>query len=258
MAFRNAVALSAVLPNRTSREGGSWFGPVWSDSFDFYPLELRPDGSQFDLVTSALNSTGFELQNLSLTPDIGIPRSRLGGLDEHLALRLGHVWTTRHLRGREIRKSSRVFRSLEIAYQAGAMSFKNYASLHEAGVSAVLWVNAIEVLASPCERNVNRSDGVRLVGEFSWEGEKLLKDRRYRVRSGNRQRGVNLAQKVYDQLHKARSKFVHGDKVSTRLLLPLLALGANSGRDPVDGPVGVRFLRVTPHASFRPRCLRFG
>ena len=59
-----------------------------------------------------------------------------------------------------MRKTAKVFRSLEAAYEALSVGFKNYASLTEVGLDAVHWTTAIEVLASPPDRNVQKWDAL--------------------------------------------------------------------------------------------------
>lgn len=220
IAFRNAVAMSAVLLARARGPGGSWLGASWSDSFDYHPAQLRLDGSKFDLHTPALNSTGLQLENLSITPDLGLPRNRLGQLDNGLGLRLGRVWRRRYLKRRSLRTTARVFRSLEIAYQAASVGFKNYSSLTEVGMDAVYWANAIEVLAMPPTGDVSKWDSVRLLGSFEWLHEPELRKRKYWARRGKERTHMNLAQRLFLHLYSARSKFVHGDTVSENLLLP--------------------------------------
>jgi hypothetical protein len=227
IAFRNAVALSTILVGRARGPNAGWLGASWSDTFDYHPAQLRIDGSSFDLATPALNSIGFRLKGLSLTPDLGLPRNRLGPIDDHIGGHLARAWTTRYRRRRHLRATAKVFRSLETAYQAASIGFKNYASLNEVGMDAVYWVNAIEVLSMPIKGNVTKWDGVKLVGEFPWRDETSLRAKKYRVLMQRGKKGqprkftsLNLAQKVYLSLYTARSKFVHGDSVSERLLIP--------------------------------------
>lgn len=138
IAFRNAVAMSAVALSRARGPGGSWLGTSWSDSYDYHPAQLRLDGSEFDVRTPALHSIGFQLKGLSITPDLGLPRNSLGPLDDELGFRLGRVWRMRYLHRRQLRKTARVFRSLETAYEASSVGFKNYSSLTEVGMDAKL------------------------------------------------------------------------------------------------------------------------
>ena len=226
IAFRNAVAACCVLLARAGKLGGGWLGAAWSDTFDYHEAQLRIDGSKFDSWTPALNSIGFNLNGLSLTPDLRMPRNDLGPIDDHLATRLGRAWTLRYRRKRQLQATSRVFRSLEACYEATSLSFRNYSSLQEVGLTAVDWAIAVEVLASPSIRNVNKWDCIDLIGDGWFTQEPVIARTKYRVamprKAGQplRFRSLNLPQWLFLQLHTARSKFVHGDHVTEKLLLP--------------------------------------
>ena len=225
ISFRNASALCCILHTRAQLQGGGWLGTSWSDTFDYHSAQLRTDGSSFDLWTPALNSIGFRLDGLSLTSDVRLPRNRLGPIDEHLAVRLGRAWVTRYRRRRDLLATAKVFRSLEAAYEASAVGFRNYSSLSEVGLDAVDWATAVEVLASPKRGNVNKWHCIDLIGEARKPRESALWHRKYRVKQSKKGqprkfRALNFPQWVFLHLHNARSKFVHGDKVSPKLLAP--------------------------------------
>ena len=220
IAFRNAVALTSILLARTRWPDGAWLGSSWSDTFDYHPAELRLDGSKWDLQTPALNSIGFRLAGLSLTPDIGLPRNNLGPIDKHLAARLGRVWHRRYRQGRDKRKMTRVFRSLESAFEALAMRFRTYSSLSEVGLGTVPWTTAVEVLASSGHENVTKWDCIDLIGNSPRSHMRELQRCRYWTKHNRRRRHITLSQRIFLHIYNARSKFVHGDKVSSKLLLP--------------------------------------
>lgn len=219
IAFRNAVAAASILWNRACWRRHGWLGVSWSEAFDYHPARLRRDGSAFDSWTPAMDQIGFQLDGLSLTPDLRLPRDDRLDVDGRLADHLGRVWHLRYRRGRDKRKAARVFRSLETAYEALSLRFKSFASLTEAGLDTVHWTTAIEVLASPPNRNVRKWDCHRLVAQ--WEGYRQeLRAKRYWVKRGGRQERMTLAPRIFLHLYRARSKFVHGDKVSGKLLMP--------------------------------------
>ncbi len=220
ISFRNAVAIASILPFRAHWEADGWSGVSWSDSFDYHPARLRNDGSKFDSWTPAINSIGFRTKELSLTPDLRVPRPELRHADEALADRLGRVWRLRYRRGREKRRAKKVFRSLEAAYEALSVGFKNYASLYEIGLDTVHWTTAIEVLASPPNKYVKLCDCIKLLGRASCINDPELQERGHEVRIGKDTTHVTLPQRAYVHLYKARSKFVHGDEVSVDLLRP--------------------------------------
>ena len=221
ISFRNAVAITSILRVRAGWPSGGWAGASWSETFDHHPAILRLDGSKFDSWTPALNSIGFRLENLSLTPDLRVPRVDVRIIDDRLADCLGHVWHLRYRRKREMHKTAKVFRSLEAAYEALSVGFKNYASLTEVGLDAVHWATGIEVLASPPDRDVKKWDCTRLIAQSQAYSDPKLRHRKCWIKGrGGRRYTMTLAEKIFLHLYDARSKFVHGDKISTRLLLP--------------------------------------
>ena len=223
MAFRNAVAVASILPARARRATAGWQEVSWSDTFDYHPGELSVDGSMWNLWTPALTSIGFILDGLSLTPNFGLPRTRLGPMDRSLEDRLGRAWSLRFRRKRKMRDTAKIFRSLEAAYEALAMRFRSYESLNERGLGTVPWATAVEVLASPPNRNVNKFDCIKLIGQAPTAHAPDLQYRRYWVWKDKKKKQrvhMTLTQRLFFHLHTARSKFVHGDQVAPKLLLP--------------------------------------
>ena len=137
ISFRNAVAASCILPFRAQWQNHGWSGLWWSESFDHHPARLRADGSKFDYRTLALNSIGFRLDGLQLTPDLRVPRPHLMHTDENLADRLQRAWWLRYGRKRDKQKTAKVFRSLEAAYDALGLRFTSHSSLSAVGLSTV-------------------------------------------------------------------------------------------------------------------------
>ena len=90
--------------------------------------------------------------------------------------------------------------------------------MNEVGLNAVPWATAIEVLAAPQGRNVRKTDCTELIGNVPFGEE--LSEAKYKVRINKKQITVTLPQRIFLYLYDARSKFVHGDDVSTELLLP--------------------------------------
>ena len=221
IAFRNAVAMACVCHVRAN---GGWQGASWTESFDHHAAEVAVDGSHVDILTPALQSFAAPVEDMVFTLEHGLPVAEYIFSDERLAVWLGKAWLDTYRNGRNVAAGRTLFRSLELAYMAASMRSRNYSSIHEVGVGTVLWVNAIEILAAPSDRNVRRLDGHALVEQFVWDMNPLLDSRRYRVvehrRPKIKYRGAKLVAKVYDHLYEARSKFVHGDQVSRALLRP--------------------------------------
>lgn len=221
VAFRNAIAFSHLLLARARNQGIRW-----TDHFDFHPTGVSRQGSELITYSPAVIGGGIDLRKYrAMAADyLGVHEERLR-IDDYLYLSLGKAWHHRFISpGTDDRFTRALFRSLEVAYEAFSVRHKNYGSLHEYGLSTALLVSAIETLAAPAEGDVRKKHALALLSRYSWETP-TLRYRRYRVfiEKQNKQkvfRWVNLIQRVYDRLYRARSKFLHGDRVSRRLLVP--------------------------------------
>lgn len=228
IAYRNAVAITNVLLTRARGVRGSHMGSSCADTFDFHPAQLTKGGDQIFVHTLPLTHFGVPPKKFSVSTDAGLSRLPPSPIpDDRLTFMLSRAWRLRYIHKRDIQFTRALFRSLEIAYHAVSLHFKNYGSLHEAGLTAALWVSAIEILAAPhkAKHNVGIADVRSLLARYHWSDQHLA-NRRYRVVT-RREKGkvkqresVNLVQKCYHYLYEARSKFLHGDRVSARLLLP--------------------------------------
>ena len=224
ISFRNAVAICSILAVRAHWPDAPWRGPAWSEAFDYHSVELTVDGSHLNLFSPAQTSYHVRPEGLRLSADVRVPRTSLRLIDDYLARRLGRLWNHLYRQKIDKRKIRKVFRSLEAAYQALRMPARHYSSLTEVGLTSVSWATAIEVLASPQDRNVNVWDCIELIDGASESVGSALKQKRYwALRGGGKKRHrqhMTLAARIFLYLHHARSKFVHGDKISKKLLLP--------------------------------------
>lgn len=203
MSFLNSVAVAALLRARTRWPGWGVRGPSWSDSFDYHPIELRPDGSALDISTPALDSFHLPWRDLSLTCNVGLGQSEMDSTDEHLALRLGHVWALRYLKGLTDRSTTRLFRSLEAAVEALRMASRRYHTTREKASTSIRWSTAVEMLAAPQEGRVNKNHCLGLVRENPCSaGEE------------------ELAAEVFRRLYKLRNDSVHGREIGLDRFLP--------------------------------------
>ena len=97
---------------------------------------------------------------------------------------------------------------------------KNYESLSEQGLGAVPWTTAVEILASPPGGHVKKWDCLRLIGQSPPAQCQELQRKTYWTKGKGRRQHLTLSQKAFFHIYEARSKFVHGDRVSRKLLLP--------------------------------------
>ena len=207
VSFRNAAALVSILLTRAEWPNEAVVGPAWSDTFNLHPCQVKRDGSGWYVRTPALLMRVDSLKGLSLTSDIGISRPRLGPIDEPLAKRLGCAWYTQFFQHQDKSKTRRIFRSLESAYEASAVRFKNLLSLNELGLGTVPWTTAIEVLAST--GRVTKWDCIKLIkrGPPPWDNR--IWHRRFWIKEKKKGERcyMTFPQRTCLSLHDARSKF---------------------------------------------------
>jgi len=130
------------------------------------------------------------------------------------------VWKRRFARGRVNEWSTRaLFRSLEMAYQATTMPYKNHSTIYDYGSSASLWVSAFEIISHPGQGKANLLSVLDLLGSYQWNN-KVIKKKVYKVKYRGRDHRVNIAQKLYKELYDTRNDFLHGNPVRPNRLHP--------------------------------------
>ncbi|WP_420637274.1 HigA family addiction module antitoxin [Candidatus Palauibacter sp.] len=203
MSFLNAVAIAALLRTRAKWPGEGVRGPSWSDSFDYHPIELRPDGSALDISTPAVDHFHVPWTELSLTCNVGLGQCEMDSMDEHLALRLGAAWKLRYQERLTNRATTRLFRSIEVANEALRMTSQGYRTTRDAASASVRWATSVEMLAAPGEGYVSKDDCFALIKENSCsDGEE------------------EIAADIFQRLYKLRNDSVHGREIGLDQLRP--------------------------------------
>lgn len=227
IAFRNAVALAFVLRARAADAKGSGaFDPTWSDTFDFHPAKIGGNGKMI-LESPALLAAVADTATLRYThsPYLPLVGRRLYP-DGYLFDSFEKAWVRRFCgKAKTQQFGDRLFRSLEIAYQACAIGAKNEGSLNEYGIQVALWVSAIEILAWPDKRHADLETVLLLLDRDAVDGRG--RERQYRIKLRNPKtkkletRRVSALQRAYIYLYRARNKFLHGNPVNANSLLTL-------------------------------------
>lgn len=203
MSFLNAVSVAALLRARAKWPGAGVRGPLWADSFDHHPIELRRDGSALDIGTPAVIHSRVPWTALSLTCDVGLGQREMDCTDERLALRLGAAWKLRYQKKLTDRATTRLFRSIEVANEALRMAPKSYRTIREAASASVRWATSVEMLAAPGDGHVDKRDCLALINENSCsDGEE------------------EIAENVFLRLYKLRNDSVHGREIGLDQLRP--------------------------------------
>jgi hypothetical protein len=224
-AFRNIIALLNISESwqKYLSSGRQFFIPNYSNYFDFYPISPSKDYKHFITWSPALHGLDEPKDFRGQTsPEISTSMNA-GQVDSELKNKLLECWEDRFVKGRENKWFSTVlFRSLEMAYQASAVPFKNGPTIYDYGSAIALWVSAFEILVHPQTQSSSYKDVLELLGKARFNGKKL-KNRYYSITlSGKKKKKirVTLAQKLYYQMHQCRNDFIHGNPVKNRDLFP--------------------------------------
>jgi len=221
--FRNILAISTIITGHEHSLTNTFVAyPLYSDYFDFYPITITKNDDGF--LTQSPSILGFDDERRKFK---GQTSPSLAGLDYvrikpngYLFDQLQKVWARRYLRNRSNEWSTQaLFRSLEMAYQASSMPFKNHSTMYDYGASASLWVSAFEILSHPKTGNSNLMTVIDLMDKYDWL-HKDIKRRKYVIKYAGKRRNVNLIQKLYRELYDTRNAFLHGNPVKPDRLRP--------------------------------------
>ena len=222
IAFRNGVAIATVLHGRAASVNGySGGSPNFSDVFDLHPATIGGMGHMVLQSPAYLDVTGPTQQRI-LTPSPYVSRHTSPfWYDHYLFDAIGTVWRRRFGQApRHARYADRLFRSLEVAYQACGVSARNEASLTDYGTQIALWVSAIEILAWPAQKHASRESVLKMLADPAL-GPKATR-RRFRVALKGKKktewRLVSGLQRACLAMYAARNDFLHGNPVGPSTL----------------------------------------
>jgi hypothetical protein len=221
--FRNAVAVSFVLRARAGAINEDGIRqPYWADTFDLFPAEVNNRGRLMMWTPARVDLMNHTREyRFGESPFVG-RMSALRNADSYLHYALASEWRRRFQSLRPSRFSRRLFRSLEVAYEAACIPTHNQESLQDWGVKIGLWVSAMEILARPTDGDVDQSVVRALLAKYSWVDDQLDAPR-YIVRfhrAGGKSIAVrvNAIQKLCTLIYKARNDFLHGNPIGRTTL----------------------------------------
>ncbi len=220
--FRNALALSAIIRGHEHRLTSTFVAyPLYSDYFDFYPMTVSRDDDGY--IRKSPSMLGWEDEYSDFkgqtSPGLGSMDMRPRANDPILELIL-KAWKRRYIKPRKNEWATRsLFRSLEMAYQATSMPFRNHSSIYDYGSSASLWVSALEVLSHPRKGKADLKSVLNMLNGYEWHRSTLGR-KAYRIKYRGARHSVNLVLKLYKELYDTRNHFLHGDPVRRSSLYP--------------------------------------
>lgn len=221
--FRNIIAICNLCFSWSLiYSEGTPQSPLFSDSFDFYPVTLAKEGG---LINMNLAHTALWSQN---TPFVGMSDKNIPFMsineysnDEELIEPLMKIWEEKNIEKKEkTAYDNSLFRSLETAYTAMSLPKKNFASIYELGVHISLFVSAIEILANPQNIDVKQSDVLNLLSEYKWN-HIALDTKQYKIEFSQKNSSqYNLVGLIYKKLYDSRNLFLHGSIIEADILRP--------------------------------------
>lgn len=222
--YRNAFALSTIIRAYEHRLVSSFSAfPLYSDYFDLYPITISQDGNAF--IISSPSVLGYRANETNkfrgqTSPSLAGPDRFSASPDSSIFKLLESAWERRFVRRRLGEWPTRaLFRSLEMAYQASYLPFKNHSTIYDYGASASLWVSAFEILSHPRSGKADLLSVLDLMGKYDWENN-AIKKKAYKIRYRRSARRFNLVQKLYKDLYDTRNDFLHGNPVRSNRLHP--------------------------------------
>jgi hypothetical protein len=219
LSFRNAVALPAVvmawiayLNNPLSAVGGT----RWSDYFDIYPWSpTKPTGELGafgpEVHADLQDPASFQGQPSPalFASDLICPTS-----DRHLRDLLLQHWKRRFSQHQDDSHLQRLYRSLEVAYEAARVPFEAHFRVLDIGIRLSLWVSAIEILWNPRVPGpmevLSKIDDVQYALPELGRRDSCLLNRNGKP---NDKKAVTLPQLLYRDLCHLRNDFLHGNQV---------------------------------------------
>jgi hypothetical protein len=192
----------------------SIWAPRFSDFFQFgHHIPLR-DGSIGTLDGPVTGWTDdLDKYHGHPLPQIDAPQHFGLETDRPLLARLFAAWDRNYLKQRGRVALRRLFRSLEIAFQASRYPSDGLTTPHDVGTRLGLWVSAFEVLFHPVRGEVNKDVVLARIGQIPWLDAQLTR-KRYRIWRQRRPISVTLPEVIYDDVYGARNRFMHGEQIT--------------------------------------------
>jgi hypothetical protein len=249
--FRDVLSLSVVPYARATRFPVS-SGLTYTNTFQFYPWMIDKNYEEMILVNPAMMHQQL-LSEFRGQPFPEQPLASIGESDIDLPLANALVarWITRFTVGEVSWQDKALFRSLNMANEAGRIPAQTAAVHYDAGRSVALWVSAYEILAHPGGNGRSDFDAVAdLLERVQWVRRDMA-TLSYPIGRPPKQRtrGSWICRQVYDR----RNDFLHGNDVDGSALAlnrkPMTDLAAAVFRLVLTGFLDLRFNEPAPDES---------
>jgi hypothetical protein len=253
-AFRDILSLSVVPHARTTRlrfERAN--GLVFTNTFQFYPWMLDKQFEEMILINPAQIHTHlldeFTGQSFPEQPQASI---MWNDIDDPLARELLNRWIERFSGNPVTWKDKALFRSLNMANEAGRIPALAASVFYDTGRSLALWVSAYEILAHPGGTGQSYFGTVSaLLESVKWQDQKLAAAAH--MIGGRTPQQKQLATWVCRKVYDLRNDFLHGNDVDGKALLlngkPVIDFAACLYRLALTGFLDLHFNVAMPPAD---------
>ncbi|MEO9336998.1 hypothetical protein ABFT80_06120 [Mesorhizobium sp. SB112] len=135
-------------------------------------------------------------------------------VDQHLFRELSKRWQKRFSVSEPDWAEIALFRSLNVANAAASLPGGTEATIHDFGRGIALWVSAFEILVHPGPSGqANKARVLDLIALAPWRYRNLTELVHKVQMSRSSSRMVAAPGFLYDQLYRARNRFLHGEPV---------------------------------------------
>jgi hypothetical protein len=219
-AFRDIISLSVVPYARSSRLRFNRASDlVFTNTFQFYPWMIDKTFEEMILINPAQLHAHmleeFEGQSFLEQSQASIMERNI---DLPLATELLHRWIVRFSEDAVQWKDKALFRSLNMANEAGRIPALTAASFYDVGRTLALWVSAYEILAYPGGIGQSNFGTVSAKLEsVKWLNAKLSATTH--TIPGKAPQQKQLATWICKKVYDLRNDFLHGNDVDGTALL---------------------------------------
>jgi hypothetical protein len=214
ISFRNILAISSIVQSwvKYLYYGRQLNYYKFSNYFELYPYSFSKKEERYLIINTpsvvGLNETAkFQGQ---CSPEIPITSSMNNFYNPILFKALLKEWEKYFVsRKRKDWKYRSLFRSLEMSFRAAELPFQNMATIYDYGTNLALWISSFEILSHPNSENINLSKVLYFLSSISFKTNEL----NYKIYKGPSNERLNLIQKIYYEMYRARNHFLHGNPV---------------------------------------------
>ena len=253
-AFRDILSLSVVPYARTTRlRFNRASGLAFTNTFQFYPWMLDKRFEDMILINPAqMHVYLLEEFKGQAFPEQSQASIMWNDIDVPLARELLNRWIMRFSGNPVAWKDKALFRSLNMANEAGRIPALAASVFYDTGRSLALWVSAYEILAHPGGTGQSNSSTVAgLLESVKWHDQDLAAANH--TISGGVPQQKRLATWVCRKIYDLRNDFLHGNDIDgTALLLngkPVIDIAACLYRLVLTGFLDLHFDVPMPPAD---------